>query len=236
MVHSCRRYMSGCTPRVYGYWPGSPSRSGSSSGRSASVYRGLISMPESVNRRGSSGPTMGAIVRCSSVVAIVTRTLPPFGGWTGRLGSRPVDLRMADRETGDAPFGQHRGVLPVGDDRLQRGEDGGREARPLGDRDPVDRVGVRLADELELTGRLLDLIGRHRRVGEAELGAAAGEREVGSVLIVELENGDRGLACLGAGRALCLGVCDLGGALLDRHRLAADVGDARDVRAARGLR
>ena len=34
------------------------------------MYRGLISIPESVNRRGSSGPTIGAIVRCSSVVAM----------------------------------------------------------------------------------------------------------------------------------------------------------------------
>src|SRR5579859_3315188 len=125
--------MSGCTPRVYGYWPGSPSRSGSSSGRSASVYRGLISMPESVNRRGSSGPTIGAIVRCSSVVAIVTRTLPPLGGWTGRLAGRPVDLRVADGQVRDTPFGQDRGVPAIGNDRLQCSEDGRRQARALGE-------------------------------------------------------------------------------------------------------
>src|SRR6478735_7538212 len=50
--------MSACTPRVYGNSPGLPrSRF---SGRSSLVYSVLTSMPESVNRRGSSGPTTGA--------------------------------------------------------------------------------------------------------------------------------------------------------------------------------
>jgi hypothetical protein len=71
MVQFRERYMSGWMPRVYGYSPGVPSRSGRFSGRSSSVYSGSISMPESVNRRGSSGPTMGAIVGLlSGVVAM----------------------------------------------------------------------------------------------------------------------------------------------------------------------
>src|SRR5436309_4666160 len=64
--------MSGWIPRVYGCWPGSPRRSTRSPGTSSSVYSCLISIPESVNRRGSSGPTIGAIVRCSSAVAIAS--------------------------------------------------------------------------------------------------------------------------------------------------------------------
>ncbi len=43
---------------------------------------GLISIPESVKRRGSSGPTIGAIVRCSSAVAIASEI-------TGGLAPQP---------------------------------------------------------------------------------------------------------------------------------------------------
>src|SRR5689334_18886001 len=49
-------------------------------------------MPESVNRRGSSGPTIGAIVRCSGVVAML-------GGYLRRPGPRPgrdPDQSLAD--------------------------------------------------------------------------------------------------------------------------------------------
>ena len=38
-----------------------------------SPYTALISIPESVKWRGSSGPTIGAIVRCSSAVAMSRR-------------------------------------------------------------------------------------------------------------------------------------------------------------------
>src|SRR5580704_15519106 len=75
--------MSRWMPRVNGYSPGSPSRPGRSSGRSLSAYRDWISIPESVNRRGSSAPTIGAIVRCSSVVAMASR-LPGNGNWASR--------------------------------------------------------------------------------------------------------------------------------------------------------
>ena len=42
------------------------------------VYSSAISMPESVKRRGSSGPTIGATVRCSSVDAI-SQMIGPHG-------------------------------------------------------------------------------------------------------------------------------------------------------------
>ena len=52
-------------PRVNGNSPGYPSDSGRSWLRAATSYRGSTSIPESVNRRGSSGPTTGAIDSCS---------------------------------------------------------------------------------------------------------------------------------------------------------------------------
>src|SRR3954462_9741627 len=42
-------------------------------------------MPEAGNRRGASGPTMGAIVRCSGVVAMDGRLLVPFRVMTVRV-------------------------------------------------------------------------------------------------------------------------------------------------------
>ena len=48
IVHSRPRYMVGCAPRVNGYWPGRPRRSGDSSWRSASVTTSGMGMPESV--------------------------------------------------------------------------------------------------------------------------------------------------------------------------------------------
>src|ERR1700733_4627412 len=82
MVQSWPRYMSRWMPRANGYSPGSPSRSRRPSRTWCSSYRDLISIPESVNRRGSSGPTIGAIVRCSSVVAMLARL--PGPGRPGR--------------------------------------------------------------------------------------------------------------------------------------------------------
>jgi hypothetical protein len=45
----------------------------------------LTSMPESVNRRGSSGPTIGAIVRFSGRVAIVGRGYPRPAGYPRQM-------------------------------------------------------------------------------------------------------------------------------------------------------
>src|SRR3954468_24752085 len=53
--------MSGWMPRVKGYSAGWPRRCSSPSRTSLSSYSCSISMPESVNFRGSSGPTIGAI-------------------------------------------------------------------------------------------------------------------------------------------------------------------------------
>src|ERR671933_1249253 len=92
--------MSRCTPRVYGSSPGAPRRSGRSAGRSASVYTGLTSMPESVKRRGSSGPTIGATVRRSSVaMGGRLRSEPMTLGVTGvsELVLEVADLERAER-------------------------------------------------------------------------------------------------------------------------------------------
>ena len=49
MVHSRPRYIDGYTPRVYGYWPGKPIFSSTSSG----VYSGSIGMPDMVENSAS---------------------------------------------------------------------------------------------------------------------------------------------------------------------------------------
>ena len=72
------------------------------SGRSWSVYRDLISIPESVNRLGSSGPTIGAIVRCSSVVAMPARLPASAGRLRRSLHRSPVRLFAALRERAGA--------------------------------------------------------------------------------------------------------------------------------------
>src|SRR3954454_13849839 len=50
-------------------------------------------MPESVKRRGSSGPTTGAIVRCSPAVAMCQRLL--------RDARRAADRRTVERAVGE---------------------------------------------------------------------------------------------------------------------------------------
>src|SRR5918996_3911139 len=62
MVHLRPRYMSGWIPRVKGYSPGSPRRSSRFGSTSESWYACFTSMPESVKRRSSSGPTIGAML------------------------------------------------------------------------------------------------------------------------------------------------------------------------------
>src|SRR3954469_6114048 len=70
-------------------------------------------MPESVNRRASSRPTTGAIVRCSGVVAMDGRLLVPFplmtirvrlfAGLRERAGADEVRLELpAGARVGDA--------------------------------------------------------------------------------------------------------------------------------------
>src|SRR3954463_9921511 len=97
--------MSRCTPRVYGSSPGAPRRSGRSAGRSASVYTGLTSMPESVKRRGSPGPTIGATVRRSSVAMggrlrsgsmSMTVTVRLFAILRQRAGRDRLELELPD--------------------------------------------------------------------------------------------------------------------------------------------
>src|SRR5450759_81460 len=52
IVHSRPRYIVGCTPRVYGYWPGYPrSSSYSRFERGSGVYRRSISSSETVENR-----------------------------------------------------------------------------------------------------------------------------------------------------------------------------------------
>src|SRR5688572_3731485 len=62
--------MSGWMPRVKGYSPAWPSRSSSPGAMSPASYSCSTSIPESVKRRGSSGPTIGAMLGLwSGVVA-----------------------------------------------------------------------------------------------------------------------------------------------------------------------
>src|SRR3954452_9656017 len=68
---------------------------------SSSVYSGLISMPESVNLRGSSGPTIGAMVGFSCSVAM--------GG--ERIGQR--ERAHSARSWGAAPEALEVGTQPV---------------------------------------------------------------------------------------------------------------------------
>src|SRR3954470_9158480 len=133
--------MSACTPRVYGSSPGAPRRSGSSAGRSDSVYSGLTSIPESVNRRGSSGPTIGATVRRSSVAM------------GGRLRSGAYDARR-DRGERAGP----RGLRSRAGRALLRGR-----ARPPG-RGALDepRGGLAHGGRPD-ADRPLDAAGRPRR-------------------------------------------------------------------------
>src|SRR5919201_4697729 len=69
-------------------------------------------MPESVNRRGSSGPTMGAMVRCSGVVAMgegysypfaMTVRVRLFAALRERAGTDEVELELPEgARVGDA--------------------------------------------------------------------------------------------------------------------------------------
>ena len=63
------RYIDGYTPRVNGYWPGSPIGSSSEpipAGRSRSVYSGAISSPDRVvNDVSRSGVSSYARCHCS---------------------------------------------------------------------------------------------------------------------------------------------------------------------------
>src|SRR6478735_5675260 len=87
--------MSACTPRVYGNSPGLPrSRC---SGRSSLVYSVLTSMPESVKRRGSSGPTTGATERSLFSMAMRWRLR------CGRMSLRDLPPVDALASTVDAP-------------------------------------------------------------------------------------------------------------------------------------
>ena len=143
-------------------------------------------------------------------------------------------MTCADRDGAalDPPLGEDGLVLAVVDEHLERGQHRLREPAVLRHGQPVGGVLDRGPDELELAAGLLDLVVGHRRVGEAELGTAAGQGQVGAVLVREREHVHGRLAGLLALRALRLRVGLLGGSLLHRDGLAADVADARDVGAA----
>ena len=108
--------------------------------------------------------------------------------------------------------------------------------RVLRDREAVGREAVAFAQQLELPVRLLDLVRDDGRVGHPHFGAPAGHRQVDGVLAREAQHRHRLLAFFGARLALLFRFFLLGRALLDRHRLAAEVGDRVDGRVVGRLR
>src|SRR5437588_6144235 len=101
---------------------------------------------------------------------------PPGGAETGSgsgLADGAVDLRGGDGARLDPPLGEDRLVPPVGDQHLQRREQGTGQPAALGDGDPVRERAVGLAHQLELPAGLLDLIDGHRVVGHGRLPPAA---------------------------------------------------------------
>src|SRR5215204_243559 len=104
--------MSRCGARVNGNSPGAPSRSSRPSATSPEVKSGRTSMPESVKRRGSSGPTTGATdgSDASRSTAMKGRLAPPIAGGAGpgavRLRCtgtvRGLPVRSRTRRAGDA--------------------------------------------------------------------------------------------------------------------------------------
>src|SRR5204862_191263 len=97
-------------------------------------------MPESVNRRGSSGPTMGAIVRCSGVVAMDGRLLVPFrlmtirvrlfAGLRERAGADEVTLELPPAPRDRAAVGAVGRGGGVGAPSRGRVRRGARDHRP----------------------------------------------------------------------------------------------------------
>ena len=119
-------------------------------------------------------------------------------------------------------------MVPSAIEALTASSTGCASAAALRHRDPVGRDAVGVPAELELAARLLDDVRGDGRVGHAELGATARDRQVRAVLVrIDL---DVDLALLGLG----LGVLLLRRALLDRDRVTAEVG--RGVFGARLLR
>src|SRR5436305_1398733 len=92
-------------------------------------------MPESVNRRGSSGPTIGAIVRCSSVVAMA-RGYPLIRASPRQTVRRAARAVGGDRRVG--PPARRRVRWRAGDQRRDQGrgpdlEEGGGRVGARGD-------------------------------------------------------------------------------------------------------
>src|SRR3954452_1687249 len=145
------------------------------------------------------------------------------------LADGGVDLGGLDRAPRDIPLLQDRRVGTVLDQRLQAVLNGLRKAGSFLDGDAVGERPVVLADDLELAS-VLDLVGRHRRVGHTDLGPPARDREVGAVLVGERKHLHARLAGLLALLPLCRGVGDLRGALLRRDRVTAEFGQAVDLR------
>src|SRR4051812_44870661 len=124
------------------------------------------------------------------------------------LADGGVDLGGLDRAPLDVPLLQDRRVGAALDQSLQGVLNRLREAGSLLERDAIRERAVVLADQLELAG-VRHLVGGDRRVGHADLRPAAGQGEVGPVLVGEGEHLHGGLACALALLALRRGVVDL---------------------------
>src|ERR1700755_391072 len=143
-----------------------------------------------------------------------------------------VDLRVGDGAALDAPLGEDLVVRPTLDQVLHRVEDRLRHAVVLRQRDPVGGCPVRLAAELELPVRLLDDVSSDGRIGHADLGATAGQRQVRLVLVVEGGHFHTGLAGVLALLVLGSRVGLLRCPILYGDGLAAERREAADRRAA----
>src|SRR5262249_53766277 len=149
-----------------------------------------------------------------------------------RLTDCRVDLRVRNRALLHVPLREQLLVRPVADQLLERRLGGLRHPVALRERDAVRSVVVRLPGQLELPVRLLDDVRGDGRVGHTDLLPAALDREVGRVLVRIDVDADRRLAGALALRALGSGVVGLRRAALDAHRVAAEIRERVDRRAA----
>src|SRR5208283_5375632 len=97
-----------------------------------------------------------------------------------RLGSN--DRRLGDGAGLHSPLVEDLGVDAVVDEHLDRGKSRYVELRGLREGEAVRGYPERRSIQLELTLSLLDDVARDLGVGEADLGAAARDGEVGLVL------------------------------------------------------
>src|SRR5579875_1250629 len=138
-------------------------------------------------------------------------------GW---LAGRAVDDRVGDGTLLHPPLVQDLLVLAVGHDGLHGLQQRLGQPAALGHDEAVGSGLEGLAGQLELPMGLVHDPRRHLGVGKADVGPVTGDGQVGLVLVVEALHVD--VAALGLGHGVAL----LGGAGLDRDRVAAQRAEA----------